>query len=328
MKFELDDESRDLVDLDPTELSAFGLEKFIKSPPPVKRSKILLLSHLYCQIAYPGRVFSDNDQSIVLKIAQKAIHTIRSRLAVEFTDAADTLANIFEGPVCIENHNDKSIRLGAFRRVKGLPGFLFGHTQRWRSDLPDAGRTLIREFKYPEDGNVFYWGSNFDRQGVYHPGRTTGWKERQSVDHKAHLLAFLMNHRCSCDENSYDQKNRGFAINPFDESEAGYHIATLLNFEVDLYDHTVELMTLSNAYYDPKSLQMQKVLHPLPKWRSRPEPEPMQYSERLNQDIETAHPLGEKPFGRTEFSPIIFRKLLTRYPKSENIFDRYGWSVR
>lgn len=328
MRFELDDESGDLVELDPTDLSAFGLDKFIKGPPPVKRSKILLLSHLYCQIEYPTRVFSDNDQSIILKIAQKAIHSIRSRLRVEFADAADTLANIFEGPICIENHNDKSVRLGAFRRIKGVPGVLFGHTQRWKSDMSEAGETLVREFDYPEDGNVFYWGSNFDREGVYHPGKTAGWIERQSADHKAHFLAFLQNHRCSCDENRYDRENLGFVIRPFDESEAGYHIATLLNFEVDFYDKSIQLLTLSNVYYDPETFQIQRVLHPIPKWRTRREPKTRQYSDKVNRDIETAHPLGEKPYGSTQFAKLMFRKLTTVYPNSDNIFDRYGWNVR
>jgi len=153
----LQNEFGESVSIHETEISAFGLEKFLRSSPPTRRTKIVILTHLYCQIAFPEACFIDRRHSFISQLAKKI--RVKHTETFKYSDpnlVAEVML-ILEGDVVIGDQIGRFNRVGHFRSVPDIDGVLFGHTHRWHHLSPSLGSLI------PEAASIYNYNADVAR---------------------------------------------------------------------------------------------------------------------------------------------------------------------
>jgi hypothetical protein len=323
------------VEVDLASVSEFGLRKFTNGAPPLKRSKILLLAHLYCQITFPNEQFTDHDQMAITAIAQDVMAKLEEQFDSADSDISRTAANIFAGSICIEDPSRETVRIGSARWIKNLPSVLLCQTHRWRSDYPSIGEKLIDRYSYRRDGNVFYKNIKFNN-----PRQNEIWVERKSLDHTTELLFFLPWHWSGY---TPDRANHlgphadkiGLLTHYTEvypvQKEAACEIVSgvpvvLLQFELDRFSDRVTLASVGNLVIEPTNNRVVRHVEKMPVGWGRGKPDPV-ISENSNLDIEVGVPASEGAIPG-QCLVKIFRKIKGDSISFEEIFEINGWGVR
>ncbi|ADM09231.1 hypothetical protein PB2503_05802 [Parvularcula bermudensis HTCC2503] len=308
------------VPIDPTDISDFGLNKFINSAPPLKRTKILLLAHLYCQRTFKDVSFVDGEERFVAQRARALIEHTLDLFPRRDLVLANRIAEQFSGNVCIHDDGSKSIRVGNFRPVSEVHGCVFGHTHAWRTGYPVLGDLIRNRFDYPKNGNVF-------RIGITSRDRKMGitWKERKSIDKETGFVMFFPYYVAGYRETTRDARLLDLSVVHCAKLATANEIPVVaLRYDVDFFTGDCQPRSVDNLLFDQTTGTVLKTINRIPNGglgvdASVPPPD-------LRSDLETAQPAYDDPMGLV--FPRYWRMIPNDCEAISNIFDLYGWSMR